>query len=366
MKLEIKTEKFKTLIGKAVKGSGRLAPFPKTNIVGLSFKDNTLTLTTTDNVNTVVIKDNSVTNITPNELVGYWAVNSDLLSKLVSKTTANIITLEDKGNELLFVGNGKYSLPLIVDSEANPLVIDTTELDNTIFNSNVSVPTTQLKAINFYNKPSVAKTIETPYLAGYFFDTDCVITFNMVTACVNNLHVVDNKLLLPSSFVDLFNILDDESTTLSTQNSVVKVVSGNITIYSTLLENIDKFPSNALKKIIKEEFPAECKISKDELFKALDRISLFISEKDVNLVNLEFSDKLKISSKNGTGNEFIDFVTNNNPINFIKSVDLVDLRTQLQTQLSEEITILYGNDRSLMIKTEDIYQLIPFMVANND
>ena len=43
----------------------------------------------------------------------------------------------------------------------------------------------------------------------------------------------------------------------------IKVYSDNITIYSTLLENVDKYPSGALKRIIEETFPALCTVSKD-------------------------------------------------------------------------------------------------------
>lgn len=365
MKLEIQTEKFKTIIGKVIKGSGRLNIFPKTTIIGITYADNTLTLTTTDRTNIVIIKETGVTNLTPEITSSYWAVDSDLLSKLVSKTTTQTITLEEVEGELIFRGNGKYSLPIILGDDSTVLKIDTSSLDNATFSeeSTTTIPTKQLKSIIFFNKPSVAKTSESPHLTGYYFDEDSVITFNTVTACVNKVKVVKEKLLLPSSLVDLISILEGEETHLSICGNNIKVYSDNITIYSTLLENVDKYPSGALKRITEETFPALCTVSKDELTKALDRISLFILPNDDNSIRLTFnSNNVEIASKNGNSKEVVSFITSGNPIEFSELVDLQDLKNQLQTQLSEEITILYGSPRGLMIKTEEVYQLIPFMI----
>lgn len=364
MKLELKTERLKTILDKAIKASGRFVMFPKTTIVGLYYKDNTLEFTTTDRVNTLIIREKGITNLSDDTTSTYWAVSSDLLSKLVSKTTTEFVTLENNGADLIFKGNGKYTLPIILDSDATPLKIETSSLEEINFVANKTVPTENLKKILTYNKPSVAKTSDVSYLMGYHAGNDAITTFNTVTACVNYQSITDGKeLLLPSSFVDLFSILDEEETTLSTQGNIIKLVSGNITLYSTLLENIEKFPSTALKNITKEDFPAKCVVDKRDLFKILDRINLFIKPTDDNSIRLSFGDKLCITSKDGAGEENLEFQSSENNIKFEECVDIQDLRSQLQVNPFNLVTLLYGNERGLMIHTDNIYQLIPFMVS---
>lgn len=363
MKLEIKTEKLKQALSKAIKGAGRNVAFPKTTIVGIECNNNLISFTTTDRTNILnVVED--VINQTPEQLNEYWAVNCELLGKLVSKITTENIIIESTAEELILKGNGTYSIPLILDSNAQPLRIDTSVFSSINFETGTCVNTTskQLQNIALYNKPSVLKTNELPHLTGYYIDEDGVITFNGVTACINKQSTLNTKVLLPSTLVELFSTLSSEAVTIYIVGNTIKIKTDNITIYSSTMEGIEKFPGGALKNIVSETFPAECTIDKDVLSKALDRISLFIGPMDDNAIQVEFTDKLIISSKNKKNSELIEFNSHKNSMDFVKCVDIQDLKNQLQTRTSTEITIAYGSEKSLMIKDDGIYQLIPFTI----
>ncbi len=364
MKIEIKTEKLKQALSRAIKGAGKNVAFPKTTIVGVEFNDNILSFTTTDRTNILIIQESAI-NLTPEQTNCYWSVHCELLSKLVSKITTDTIIIESNNEELTLLGNGKYNIPLILDSNAQPLKIDKDTFTNINFNIGTCVKTSskELQNISIFNKPSVLKTNELPQLTGYYIDKDGVITYNGVTACINEQAKLDTNVLLPATLVELFSTLTLDEITVYIVGNLIKVDSEDVTIYSSTMEGVDKFPSGALKNIISEVFPAECTIDKDSLIKALDRISLFISPMDDNSIQISFSDKLVVSSKNKKSNENIEFISNTNNLEFTQLVDIQDLKNQLQTRTTQEITIAYGSERGLMIKSDNIYQLIPFMVS---
>ena len=57
----------------------------------------------------------------------------------------------------------------------------------------------------------------------------------------------------------------------------------------------------------------------------------------------------------------LKYVSVNNPHPFTQLLDLVDLKNQLQTQTGDTVKLLYGNEKGLMLKTDTVSQLIPFM-----
>ena len=306
------------------------------------------------------MSSSDINNLTPETQYGYWAVDSDLFNKLVNKTTTDTITLEDSENVLIFKGNGTYQLSLIEDTTGDNIKIELPMMGSEVVET---IDITKLKQVINFNRPSVAKSMETPYLTGYYFDNDSVVTFNNITACVSKEHFVTHKVLLPASFVELFNIIDETSAELCLQGNNVKITSPSVVIYSTLMTTIDSYPSDALKGIIEEKFDGNCTVDKSTLLNAIDRLSLFVTQPDSNSIRISFdTNGIKLSSLRGTGDELVPFISDLQNVRFEKTIELQDFRSQLQTQPSNEINLFYGNERGLMLKNDTTYQLIPFMV----
>lgn len=357
MKAVIETTKLQDLTSKACKGSGRLPILAITMFIGIEVKNGDLILTTTDKINTLKVIGKGIAK--DNEDF-YTCVDSDLFSKLVSKTTSSTITLEVTENCLTFKGNGVYSLPIAVDEKNNVVRIPEMPFNEEV--EGYEVKLSDLKDMLIFNKPSVAKTMEAPYLTGYYVDDEAIVSFNLVTACITKIGLIKGKALLSSNLVELFNIINVEKVIIKLDNKRILVEAGDVIINGALMEQVEEYPAQALKDLINEHFDSECEINKNEFLNTLDRLSLFISDDDKNALRLTFAeDSVTISSKKSNGNELLKFVSSNNPTPFTQLVDLIDLKNQLQTQTGETVKLLFGNEKGLMLKTDKVSQLIPFM-----
>lgn len=357
MQITIETTKLQDLTSKAIKGSGRMPILAITMFIGIEVKDGDLILTTTDKINTLKVIGKGIAKDNQNF---YTCVDSDLFNKLVSKTTSSNITLEVTENSLIFKGNGVYSLPIAIDEKNNVVRIPEVSFNDEI--EGVEVETSKLKNMLLFNKPSVAKTMEAPYLTGYYVDDDSVISFNLVTACVNNSKIIKGKALLSSNLVELFSIITIDKAIIKIDDKKILVQAGDVVINGTLMENVEQYPAQPLKDLVKAQFDSECVLNKNDLMNTLDRLNLFISDDDKNALRLTFADDcITISSKKSNGNEMLKYVSVNNPHPFTQLLDLVDLKNQLQTQTGDTVKLLYGNEKGLMLKTDTVSQLIPFM-----
>ena len=357
MQITIETTKLQDLTSKAVKGSGRMPILAITMFIGIEAKDGDLILTTTDKINTLKVVGKGVAKNNENF---YTCVDSDLFNKLVSKTTSPEITLEISENSLTFKGNGVYALPIAVDEKNNVVRIPEPSFNNEI--EGIEIDTRKLKDILVYNKPSVAKTMEAPYLTGYYIDNESIVTFNLVTACVSKAKFINGKALLSANLVELFNIITIEKAIIKIDDRKILIEAGDVIINGTLMENIEQYPAQALKDLVDAQFESECEINKNDFLNTLDRLNLFISDDDKNALRLTFADNcVTISSKKSNGNELLKYVSSSNVHPFTQLVDLMDLKNQLQTQLGDTVKLLFGNDKGLMLKTDSISQLIPFM-----
>lgn len=357
MQITVETTKLQDLTAKAFKGSGRMPILAITMFIGIEAKDGDLILTTTDKINTLKVVGKGVAKDCENF---YTCVDSDLFNKLVSKTTSTNVTLEVTDNCLTFKGNGVYSLPIAVDEKNNVVRIPEAKFNTDI--EGVEVDANKLKDMLVFNKPSVAKTMEAPYLTGYYVDEDSVVSFNLVTACINNTTILKGKALLAASLVELFNIITVDKAVIKIDNKKVLVEAGDVIINGTLMENLEQYPVAPLKELVSAQFDSECVISKNDFLNTLDRLSLFISDDDKNALRLTFAeDCVTISSKKSNGNELLKYVSCNNAIPFTQLVDLMDLKNQLQTQTGETVKLLFGSDKGLMLKTDKVSQIIPFM-----
>ena len=357
MKMTIETTKLQDLTSKAYKGSGRMPILAITMFIGIEVKDGDLILTTTDKINTLKVIGKGIAKDNENF---YTCVDSDLFNKLVSKTTSSTITLEIDENSLTFKGNGVYSLPIAVDEKNNVVRIPEASFNADI--EGVEIETSKLKEMLVFNKPSIAKTMEAPYLTGYYIDDESIVSFNLVTACVNNTKLINSRALLSSNLVELFGIITIEKAIIKIDDRKILVEAGDVVINGTLMEGIEQYPAQPLKELIAAQFDSECVLNKSDLMNTLDRLNLFINDDDKNALRLTFAeDCITISSKKSNGNEMLKYVSANNALPFTQLVDLIDLKNQLQTQTGETVKLLFGNDKGLMIKTDKVSQLIPFM-----
>ena len=358
MKITIETIKLQELSAKAFKGSGRSPLLAVTMFMSIEANNGNLTLTTTDRINTLAVVGKDVVKEKEDF---YTCVDSDLFNKLVSKTTSKEIVLEITDNCLMFKGNGVYSLPIAVD-ERNIVVRIPNFPVELKESKEEEIDTVKLKDILTYNKPSIAKTMEKPEYTGYYIDGEGVITYNEITACVNSCKMPLVKALIPYNLAELFSIITVEKARIKMNDKRILIEAGDVIINGALMEQVDIFPAEPLRGLISDTFESECEVNKNELVNALDRLGLFIGEGEKNAIRLAFGDNnLTISSKKSNGNELLNYVKSKNVQPFTELIDITDLKNQLQTQTGETVTLCFGNEKGLMLKSNKVLQLISYL-----
>lgn len=349
--MQIATELFKSLVEKSIKGSGRLPQLTITSVVTLEVQDGHITLTTTDGATNLVVSDNINTDET-----FVAATDSDLLYKLVSKTTTNKITLSITDKELSFVGNGAYSLPLILDEEGNMAKIPQILVQGEEYKCKMS----ELRKLTLYNKNSVLKDMTVPIYTGYCLKGGYGYTFCISGGCVTKLDIDENvTALMRPQMVDLLDVFNtDEELTVCTTDKSMKIQGKVCTIYSTLLDGINEYATQKLKSLItdKEQFKNKLAVNKVTVSNALDRLSLFILPEEANAVmfNVSVTNKtLSLMTKNSAGAEVINIEdTSELAEDVSRYIDYKDLKTLVDSVKTDNVIIRYNTDESLCIQSD--------------
>ena len=357
MKVKLNTEALKIVTAKAAKGSGNLSMLAITSSIGIEIRDTNLILTTTDNSTNVevVLKD-----VVKEPATFYVCTNSDLFCKLIAKQTSEAVVLEQQENCLQVTGDGVYNLPLVQDEEGTMgriTPIDVPALDT------VKVNASELKKMLKYNKLAVSKQYDTPMYTGYCISDEKVYTFNGNTACITALKLKDINLLLPASFVELFNLFEDKSVTVSVSSNRIKFESEDVILTGTVLEGYDEYPTKPLADTVySKEFTQSVKVSKNALNNILDRIGLFVSDKEQNAIQLNFGDLgLIISNVDSNACESVQYIGNKPTDVSSVFVDLNDLRVIVNTISTEDVTLIFGSESAIGVCTEDMRFVIPVL-----
>ena len=342
--MKIKTENLNKLISTAYKAAGNNKLIPITQMIGINLNADNLTLSATDSFNTLYIKAN-VENA-ENEKINV-CVNADLISKLVAKFTCEFTTLELKENYLLIVGNGEYKLDLLLDDEGKAFTFPskkstenytTEEIENKI-----------IIDMKNYGEKSLAQTNDEPDLVAYFVNNEYAISTDRNIMTVINNKYSDTPLTLRSKFVELLTNMKDKITLAQVKNEKTGEINlyatdGETEIYSKTNNKVEDYPYEAIKNLVDtSEFKVSAKINVKDLLAVLDRISLFVTPYDSNEISIHLANaKLYISSVKATGVEVVKLNDLNNEEAWSGKIDIEMLSSQLNSFVSEEINIYFG------------------------
>lgn len=355
--LKIKTEALQVATAKAVKGMGNLSILAITSSMGITVKDGDLTLSTTTNAMNldVIVKD-----VADKAVSMYVCTDGNLFGKLVAKTTTDFIELEQTENSLRFTGDGVYNLPLIQDEEGNMARITDIKVES---NESYTVSAQDLKKLLTYNKLAVSKSYDQPIYTGYCVKDNHIYTFNDVTACISSVDLKNISALLPAPMVDLFNLFEDKTVTVSIQGNSIKFSSADVTITGALLEGLSYYPADAIAQLANSaDFKNTVKISKPKLSAALDRLSLFIDKTDKNKITVTFSENnLIITNNASSAGEQLDYTEKSITESKIYPVDLQDLKGVVDASPVDVITILFGHDNGICIEDGNMRYIVPML-----
>lgn len=355
MELKIKTAVLQDLVNKSIKGAGKDKVMPITELMGVEVSGQNLYLTTTldgNNVLTVYDKAEQV----KGEFAG--AVNAETFSKLIAKTTCEIITLKVEGNVLKVHGNGDYSFPLSTETEDELVVIPQVAIpaDAKII-SEVSAKVNNLKDSYVIGKTALATNNSQQCFTGFYFYENGSVTSDGSKAAYTKKKIFESSLLLSNAFMSLTGLLTGEDVKITVTEDCVFLSSAGINIFGRKMPEVAEFPIESIVQFTELEFPNSVKLNKTALLNVLDRVALFIGQYDRNGVRFNFGPKgVLITDLKVTSSELLK--AEGDLKEFSAVLDIESLKNMLSVNTEEAVNLSYGNPEAIKMQFGDTVQVL--------
>ncbi len=350
----IPTVKFQDMVARAVKGASENKLLPITSMMCLEMAGNVLTLTTTDTANTLQVKADKVQG---DDM--YAVVPISRFAALVGKTSSDSIKVEMTDSGLVIHGNGRYEIDLCVDEDGIvqfPTFQFDKEGDGEIINLS------SIKNILDINKACVAKTMDSPYLCGYYLG-DKVITTNEDTICFNDMNVLGGDYLISAEMMELLSLFKTEKIKWWYKGGAFLFETDDTVLYGVEYDGKDEYPKDALVEYLDVTFPSHCKLSKIALQDVIGRLTIFIEPFDKNSAHFTFTqDGLKVSSKNNSSDETIPYQESTEFSPFRCCVDIGMFKNLVDSCPEEFMEMWYGDDDCLKFTAGKVTQVMALMV----
>ena len=349
MKLTILTKTLQTMVTKVSKGAGNNKLLPITSMLDINVKDKLLTLTTTDMNNYVSVQESGI-NCEDFNIV----ILIDTFSKIVSKMTTDTITLELTENSLKVVGNGTYNIPFCLDEEGELVKFPKYSFPETFETSQIKY--SDIKSIMDNNGDCVSTDMTTPALTGYYFGTN-TITTDAVAICITRKELFKSPILISTRVVDLLNLFTVEDINVKIANDKIIFYTNDVTVYATLMTEIEDYPVEGIETYIDASFKYNCKVDKVGLLGVLERMSIFTNNiYDNNTVNIVFNDKgMLMTNKDSTATELLKYnsVNADSNISYTCNINIDIFKNMVASCSTDSITIYFAHETNTCIKLED-------------
>lgn len=357
MELTIKTDIFKEMVSRSIKGASQNKLIPLTGLMAIQLKDNCLTLVTTDATNYLYIKQD---NVVGDEF--YVVVQTEQFSKLIGKLTCETITLVVNDNVLVVKGNGEYKIEIPMDEEGNNIVFPDPASNTEDFTYSKTVKLATIKMILNTIKPSLAVTMEIPVYTRYYIGERVIATDTFKMASVGIDLFNTEPMLISAEMMNLMDVMTCEDVKFSRKDNILLFETPDCIVYGYAMEGVEDYQVDAITTLINEEFKSKCKLDRNALLCILDRLSLFVSKYDNKAVVLTFTEAgVDISSKTNSGVETLTYIESENFEPFTCQVDIEMLTTQLKAKVGDTFNLQYGSDRNLKIADGNLTQIIALL-----
>lgn len=309
-------------------------------------------------------------------------VDANLFLNLISGLNTEEFKLEIKDTHVVVkAGKSSYKLAMIYEND-QLMKLPIIKLDKDQITVEMGIAQDILMSILNVNGKEIqkAKRLDVNELQRYYYidETGC---FTFTTgACVNSFTLEKAiKLLLTDKVVKLFKLFESDvwmsyghqvGTDGSLQPIVVFQTEG-VYVASRLLNDETciqkiKAPCDAMKNLIKEAYDHTLVLSAIDLTAAINRLLMFHKNSsvkaDLSFVPslVEFTDtELTISDLSGDNKEIITIENGSTtPGNYSMGVNLIDLKSVLDSCKNEHITMNCGNRKSIIINRGTISNVI--------
>lgn len=356
MKLTINTIKLQEMVSKAIKGASSNKMIPLTGLISIKLNSGELCLTTTDATNYLYIREQKVVG-DDFEVV----VPIETFSKLVAKMTSENITLESAENSLIVKGNGTYNLELPVDENGDAIKFPEAYPAETIWERIDSINLSTIKTILASVKPALATSLEVPCYTGYYVG-DKVVATDTYKITGLNINLFDRNVLVSPEMMNLLDVIDTENILVDISGDLVAFTTDTCSVYGHLMEGIEDYSIGAINGLLEQEFGSMCKLPKNEVLGVLDRISLFVGNYDKGAIKLTFTrDGLQIESRTSNGIETIPYTDSKNYTDYVCTIDVEMLKSQVKAQAGDLIELWYGEDNAIKLVDGNITSIVALL-----
>ena len=352
--LQIKTTKLQEMLARAVQGASNNKLIALTGLLALELKDGELTITTTDKVNYLYVKEK----VEGDDF--YVCIPADKFPKLIARMTCEDITLDLKDNYLEVVGNGKYQINIQLDESTGEMVKFPNPVANIQGEKIGTVSLNTIKYILTNIRPALA-TKGRPQFLNYFVgnvnNKDVIIATdgNKISTLNTTLFTDGKERLISAEMMNLLDTMIDESIDIfAVDNQLVFKSEHGIVYGVTTSDLVKQFNAKVVMGFVDKEYGSDCKVSKVELLQVLDRISVFVDYMDNDVIVVTFTEAgLKITNRKSNGSEVIPYIECNNFKDFSGIVLLERLRTQIKAQTGDSVTICFGEEKAIKFLDAD-------------
>lgn len=348
----IETKKLQSMVAKASRGAANNKISAITSYLHIVLKNGELSLTTTDATNYLSIIENGVAGDNLD-----FVVIVDLFSKLVSKTSVDIITIDVQEDIIYFKGNGTYKIPIQLDVDGSPIqypvhTINAPEEEGVI-------KTADIKSIILHNKPSLAVTLEAPYLTGYYCTPNIVMSTDQSNLCFNNVSLFKSALLVSPIVFDLLSMTSDDYINYKRIDNMILFTTSEIRLFAVMMNYVEDYPEAQILPYATKEYPSSCTISKTAFLSVIERLSIFIKDNEKNALFATFTkDGLILELLSHLASETIPYIGSTDFKEFTCCIDTVSMKKQIAARAGDNVNICYGDSKSIGLKDDDIMQII--------
>ena len=351
----VNTKVLQSVVNKAIKGASNSKFSAITSLMNVIVSGGRINVTTTDCNNYLTISDSIIGGDDCD-----FTVSVDLFSKIVLKTSVDNIKINVSDDEISFHGNGTYKIPIQLDVDGSPIKYPKHEINNADYTG--TIKTSVIKNIIFHNKPSLAVTMEAPYLTGYLCNVHNVISADTFNICSNEVSTFSNNLLVPPIVFELLSMSSEEDIEYKVLDKTVIFATKDMKLYSVMQDGIEDYPVDQISAICESKYSSNCVLPKTALLNIIERLSIFISDNDQNGLYFTFTDKgVTIESMNGNGVETLPYQGSENFQNYSCCIGVESLKKQVSAHLGESIKMYYGNEKMIMIRDENVTQIVSLL-----
>lgn len=357
VKFECDTKVLQNATMKSIKAAGFNKMIPLTSMIGIGSRGDSFTLTSTDGTNYLYVDidlqiedDFSV------------VVDAEKFSKLVSKLTSDTVELVLSADSLIVNSNGEYKLALQLSDDGSVLEFPTPIMSAKVdFDKSVKLDKSVIDVMLNSIKPSLSTQAGNVY-SNYYVGDVIVGTDRAMFSSFDNSSFGSNR-LLSREFVDLLGLMPDDTVEIVFGEDEVVANSGNLSLYATQSASTEGFNADKISEIISTEMDSFCRVNKQALLSALERIAIFVGEFDETATKLKFTpDGLEISSMNTSGVETVDYMEFMFDTEFSAKISITRFITLLKSYGSDSVDIYFGNAKMLKLKDGKLTQVIAYML----